>query len=85
MLGRAMETRHAVLRADPQNFRVRVLLLGDHARLATILRDQKRLPESRATLQAAFALAAAVTGPAANNPELQQALADLRAQAALTR
>ena len=78
MLARAMEIRRDVLRADPQNVRVRTLLMGDYGRLAEIGLDRQDRAAARAAVAQAEALAAQAPPAAAANPELAEALAGIR-------
>ena len=78
MLGRAMEIRRDVLRVDPQNVRVRTLLMSDYGRLAEIALDRRDPAAARAALAQAEALAAQIPPAAAANPELMEALAGIR-------
>ena len=76
-LARAMETRQGILRADPQNLRVRTQLIGDCIRLAAISQKKGRPDEMRAAIATGQSLASAVTGSAAANPDFQTAVAEL--------
>jgi len=78
MLARAMEIRRDVLRADPQNVRVRTLLMSDYGRLAEIGLDRHDAAAARTAVAQAEALAAQVPPAAAANPELVEALAGIR-------
>lgn len=78
VLATAMALRSEMLRLDPQNFRVRVQLLGDYVKLAAILKDAGKPAESRDAAKHGLDLAAGVSGPAAGHPDLQAAIADLK-------
>jgi hypothetical protein len=73
-----MEIRRDVLRADPQNLRVRTLLMSDYARLADVSLDRHDPAGARAAMTQAHALAAQAPAAAAQNSEFADALADVR-------
>jgi hypothetical protein len=74
-LTRAMDVREAMLAVDPANLRVRTQLLGDCGTLASIAAERHDPAAARAAIDKGLTLAAAVTGPPAQNPDFQAALA----------
>jgi hypothetical protein len=77
-LTRAMDVRHAMLTADPQNLRVRTQLLGDCGKLASMQTERHDQAAARAAIDEGTRLAAVVTGAAAQNPDFQAALAEFQ-------
>jgi tetratricopeptide (TPR) repeat protein len=77
-LTRAMDVRHAILAADPQNLRVRTQLLGDCGKLASMASERHDQAAARAAIDEGTRLAAVVTGAAAQNPDFQAALAEFQ-------